>query len=567
MANVLQMRDNRNVMAWGHDQELMAQYAQDCASLEARIGSLGGDKVEGEKKRLKEKLEQRLTKLGEQRQQELYKSRVLVVGSDALSQMILSCLAGIGVGNILFMDNKRISDQDRNDFLCTHEVLHKGQKKVRHIEASLRELNETIEIEARHAKFNEGFVYRFAPEIIIDATNDPISKEAVLRYALSYSVPIISASANGHIGVVTCYWPKNGHIKLRKETPDLKALLHREFAGMVQGGFPSGIIAGIVAEEYRKFKFRYSKNGTDANLPSNERIVYNPYSRTRRGFHYDLKQDRLGFYRDKKALVAGAGALGNFAALELALMGVGRIDVIDMDKAEVTNLSRQILLRGRVGDKKAKIVAERIKEVDPNIDARWIYGKFGQLDMQQDREMVEEIRRVNMECYGVEQPFESYVERFQLSPRETSNGVELITYERLLNGGYDTIFGCFDNKYARIWLNNFAVRHKVPYIDGGTNAQSGQVAVYMPGKTQCVDCQLDLKGFPPGRWSCTDRHDPSTIIPNIIVASEMVAESINVFNPFLNDDPISSIFQYMPSEPVRIYLRPRRGISGNGHGC
>ena len=181
--------------------------------------------------------------------------------------------------------------------------------------------------------------------------------------------------------------------------------------------------------------------------------------------------------------------------------------------------------------------------------------------------MIEEIMQVNKVNYGIDHTVDTYTKQFQLDTKDKAEGVELITYDRLLQTKYDVIFGCFDNKYARIWLNNFAVKHRIPYIDGGTNAQGGQAAVYLPGKTKCVDCQLDLKNFPPGRLSCTDRHDPSTIIPNIIVASEMIAESINAFNPNLNDNPIDNIFQYNPSEAVRIYLRPRRGVISNGHNC
>src|SRR5688500_19962976 len=46
-----------------------------------------------------------------------------------------------------------------------------------------------------------------------------------------------------------------------------------------------------------------------------------------------------------KVLVIGAGALGNEIIKNLALLGVGNILVVDLDRVENSNLSRSILYR------------------------------------------------------------------------------------------------------------------------------------------------------------------------------------------------------------------------------
>ena len=579
-------RNSRNIKAWGYDPTIMQEYTNDCADLdngaspkqklEEKLGAVmgmqagsTGDKIKAAraylrnigrqikdpKAALRRIMEERLGSLGGSRQEQIRKSRVAVVGSDALAQMVLACLAGIGVGNIYITDNQDVSSDYSGDFFCTHQPTHMMQPKIRHIAEALDEMNPDADMNiwTMYAKFEKAFVYQFNPEIIIEATNDPVSKKRALDYARETKTPVISISSNGYAGAIACYWPGNSRIQRRGPVPDLDALVHAEFAGVAQGGFASGIPAGLAAEEFRKFKFQYGPN--DDNLPHNNRMITNIYSTSGKGLPGDLSKDRMGFYRDKRVLVAGCGAIGNFVALELALLGVGTIDVLDMDLVEDSNFARQPLLRGARDQKKCEVVAARLREIDEMVTSEAIYGKVGDTSI-----LPEDIaRKVANPANG-----ETYADKLMLGLDEKRRKVEHITEKRLLARGYDIVFGCFDNKYARIWLNQFAVRNRVPYIDGGTNAYSGQLGVYIPGVTKCIDCQLDLMDFPE-RNSCV--HDPSTIIPNIIIASQMVGSAIHAFNPGLNGSPIKGVYQFMPSSQARIYVRPVRGISGNSHGC
>jgi molybdopterin/thiamine biosynthesis adenylyltransferase len=53
-------------------------------------------------------------------------------------------------------------------------------------------------------------------------------------------------------------------------------------------------------------------------------------------------QDRL---REARVVVVGAGALGNELVKNLALLGVGTILVVDLDRVENSNLSRCVFFR------------------------------------------------------------------------------------------------------------------------------------------------------------------------------------------------------------------------------
>ncbi len=65
-------------------------------------------------------------------------------------------------------------------------------------------------------------------------------------------------------------------------------------------------------------------------------------------------------------VVVGIGGVGSWAAEALARTGIGAITLIDMDDVCVTNTNRQIhALRDNVGLAKAKVMAERIRQINP----------------------------------------------------------------------------------------------------------------------------------------------------------------------------------------------------------
>ena len=73
---------------------------------------------------------------------------------------------------------------------------------------------------------------------------------------------------------------------------------------------------------------------------------------------------------EKKAAVIGCGGLGGYAAELLARAGVGYIVVCDGDVFDETNLNRQLLCtEAMLGKNKAEAAAERIKEVNSEVEA------------------------------------------------------------------------------------------------------------------------------------------------------------------------------------------------------
>lgn len=67
-------------------------------------------------------------------------------------------------------------------------------------------------------------------------------------------------------------------------------------------------------------------------------------------------------------MVFGLGGVGSWAAEAIARSGVGKLTIIDHDEICITNANRQLhAIQGLVGQKKANVMAERIKKINPQI--------------------------------------------------------------------------------------------------------------------------------------------------------------------------------------------------------
>lgn len=74
--------------------------------------------------------------------------------------------------------------------------------------------------------------------------------------------------------------------------------------------------------------------------------------------------------KNSTVAVLGVGGVGGMAVEALARMGIGRIIMIDKDVVDITNVNRQVhALTTTVGQKKAELMRDRIKLINPECDA------------------------------------------------------------------------------------------------------------------------------------------------------------------------------------------------------
>ncbi|AJS57550.1 tRNA threonylcarbamoyladenosine dehydratase [Paenibacillus sp. IHBB 10380] len=78
----------------------------------------------------------------------------------------------------------------------------------------------------------------------------------------------------------------------------------------------------------------------------------------------------LEIMKNSTVAVLGIGGVGSIAVEALARTGVGRIILIDKDVVDITNINRQIhALLTTVGQKKADLMVERVKLINPECEA------------------------------------------------------------------------------------------------------------------------------------------------------------------------------------------------------
>lgn len=81
-----------------------------------------------------------------------------------------------------------------------------------------------------------------------------------------------------------------------------------------------------------------------------------------------IGEDGLKRLKNSRVAVFGIGGVGSFVAEALVRSGVGAIDIFDNDTVDITNINRQLIaLDTTVGKLKTQVMAERMRQINPNI--------------------------------------------------------------------------------------------------------------------------------------------------------------------------------------------------------
>ncbi len=81
-----------------------------------------------------------------------------------------------------------------------------------------------------------------------------------------------------------------------------------------------------------------------------------------------VKEEGIQKLQKANLLIIGLGGVGSFAAEFLGRAGVGKMTIADGDTVDITNINRQLpALHSTVGKKKTELVAERLMDINPEL--------------------------------------------------------------------------------------------------------------------------------------------------------------------------------------------------------
>ena len=110
-------------------------------------------------------------------------------------------------------------------------------------------------------------------------------------------------------------------------------------------------------------------------------------------------EEGLAKLRSAKVLILGNGGVGSYAAEAIGRSGVGSITLMDGDTVQPSNLNRQLVaLTSTLGRNKAEVMAERIRDIDPDTRVEALsrfYRPGDELDLTQFDWVVDAIDEVD----------------------------------------------------------------------------------------------------------------------------------------------------------------------------
>lgn len=440
-------------------------------------------------------------------QQVLKKSRVLIAGLGKLGRELVKNLALIGVGKITIVDPSVLENTVTPAFLLP--TVQGTKAKVETIKEQASKLNPYMKIDTIDEVIENVPLKTIKEhEIVVACMNSFKSRMYLYQVCKKFDIPYTEGALLGIEGFIQAWMPGDGD----KPVPEPRASLAAEeeevdegnemsdeviaayfspvYADELEGDEGStneaaaSILAGILGQEIIKIAFKAQKG----DIGEVQKPRYVRYDGSTGQFDSSPERKDLLLYKGKKhsldkdllkkstIFIAGVGALGCEIAKDLALAGVGKLILVDLDTIETSNLSRQLLFRMEdIGRPKAEVAAKRVKELNPGVDVEFFFKKIQDLPIDM--------------------------------------------YEKC-----DVIIAALDNVQARFDLNVIARRVKRPMIEGGTVGFEGHVQVIVSAgakfldETACYRCVVPIpppdkrliaactpKGIPQSREHCVTR--------------------------------------------------------------
>ncbi|UCB49146.1 MAG: HesA/MoeB/ThiF family protein [Deltaproteobacteria bacterium] len=139
-----------------------------------------------------------IEEIGEEGQEKLKRSKVLVAGAGGLGSPICIYLAAAGVGKIRVVDHDRVDLSNLN-----RQVLHWskdiGRKKIDSIKEKVQHLNPLLDVEARWENISEENISELVSglDLIVDAMDNLPTRYLLNKAAIDNNIPFFHGAVRG----------------------------------------------------------------------------------------------------------------------------------------------------------------------------------------------------------------------------------------------------------------------------------------------------------------------------------------------------------------------------------
>ena len=186
--------------------------------------------------------------------------------------------------------------------------------------------------------------------------------------------------------------------------------------------------------------------------------------------------------------------MGNEILKNIALLGIGRTMIVDLDIIEESNLTRSVLFRlSDTGQEKAAVAARSAMQINPDIT---VEGRSGDINYD----------------------------------------IGLGVFSEM-----DIVFGALDNREARVTINAACYKLGIPFVDGAIEVTNGMVRVFTAAEDQpCYECtmsELDYQLLNMRRSCALLSRDeilegkiPTTPTTGSIIAGMQVQEAVKLLH-------------------------------------
>jgi len=199
---------------------------------------------------------------------------------------------------------------------------------------------------------------------------------------------------------------------------------------------------------------------------------------------------KIGVVGQKKllkssVLIVGAGGLGSPIAIYLAALGIGKIGIVDKDRVEMSNLSRQIIFTTNdIKKKKSHTAINKLKKINPEIKLK----SFNK----------------NLTTHNIKQ----------------------------IAKNFSFIVDGSDNFRTRFLINDYCLENKKTLISGAINKFDGQVYTFnfSKKKSPCLRCFIPSAPINPDVDNCEYEGVLGTLggLIGSIQANEVIKEILEI---------------------------------------